>query len=217
MAKRTQRSTLMPHASRHETEHGVLAPDHPSIPHECSESGVDLVLDLTGRRVVPFHDSASCHFTALLPGHAVQNESHSKKVLLASTRLPDFSIFLEAKSGRHTACKTQRWFDDRPSTSPRATPPFPFPRGKLKRDLCQSPDSPRATLPLPFSREKLKKDLCESPDSPRATSPFPFPREKLKKDSASFRAQNESLSKPPIQLRLDHAILVPFHPWGIVE
>ena len=92
MAKRTQRSTLIPHASRHETEHGVLPPDHPSIPHEFSESGVDLVLNATERRVVPFHDSAPCHFAALPPGHGAQNKSRSKKVTLASNCLPDFFI-----------------------------------------------------------------------------------------------------------------------------
>jgi len=92
MAKRTQRSTLIPHASRHETEHGVLPPDHPSIPHEFSESGVDLVLDLNERRVVPFHDSAPCHFAARPPGHGAQNKSRSKKVSLASNCLPDFLL-----------------------------------------------------------------------------------------------------------------------------
>ena len=93
LLKRTQRSILIPHASRHDTEHGVLPPDHPSIPHEFGESGVDLVLNLTERPVVLIHDISRCHFTARQPGHGAQNESLSKKVSLDSHRLPDFFLF----------------------------------------------------------------------------------------------------------------------------
>ena len=81
-----------PGLANHQMEHGVLPPDHPSIPYEFSGSGVDLVLNATERRVVPFHDSAPCHFAALPPGHGAQNKSRSKEVTLASNCLPDFFI-----------------------------------------------------------------------------------------------------------------------------
>ena len=67
------------------------------------------------------------------------------------------------------------------SASPRATPPFPFPREKLKKGYAsfRAAGPPwnsglvpwmsfRALPPLPFPREELKKDL---PSIARQTSP----------------------------------------------
>jgi len=144
MAKRTQRSTLIPHASRHETEHGVLPPDHPSIPHEFSESGVDLVLNATERRVVPFHDSTPCHFAALPPGHGTQNKSRSKKVSLASNYLPDFFITC---GGGVTTQRSPSGEERRRSLGSTPRPPFGFRDYDLPRKCVVAIASLRA-IPL---------------------------------------------------------------------
>jgi len=83
------------------------------------------------------------------------------------------------------------------SASPRATPPFPFPREKLKKGYA----SFRAAGP-PWNSGLVPWM------SFRALPPLPFPREEMKKDYVPLFIGETSPSQiAPVWLRLDCPIL----------
>ena len=112
-------------------------------------------------------------------GFHPRNESLSNGTNLASTRSCDFGTFCGAKMveqlDKNRITENRTVFSHLPTT-PRASPPFPFPREKSKKGFAMTSQREAALS-----------------TTPRALPPLPVPREELKKDLPSIHPRNESI------------------------